>query len=110
MGFRRRRRGRRRYTDWSQQHAEERRRISSLYGGVDEDVRQVFFNLAPATLKAIFADYREQNGTAACAYAKKAYQKWKGGQVQMSGQVSERLLAIVSRWLDFAVKYDLLEK
>src|SRR5262249_2005246 len=35
---------------------------------------------------------------------------WKLGRVQMSGGVSERLLTIVPRFLDFTAKYDLLEK
>src|SRR5438046_2271696 len=82
MGFRRRRR-RKRYTDWRQYHAEERRKVSFLYGGVDEDVRQVFFKMPLETLRRVFDDYKRQNGAAACSYAKKAYEEWKSGEVQM---------------------------
>lgn len=110
MGFHRRRSRRKWHTNWHQYHAEERRRVSSLYGGIDDDVRRVFFNLTHATLKLVFADYKERFGAGACVYAKKAYDKWKSGKVQMSGQVSERLLAIVPRYLDFSVKYELLQK
>jgi hypothetical protein len=105
-----RQRYRRPKTNWGQHHAAERGRVAALYGGVDADVRQVFFNLPQATLDRVLADYKKQNGQAPYEYAKKAYLDWKYGRVQMSGQVSERLLAIVPRYLDFSIKYDLLEK
>jgi len=73
-------------------------------------VRQVFFNLPRTTFDRVLADYRKEYGDGASAYAKKAYEGWKTGKVQMSGEVSERILAIVPRYLDFGVKYDLLEK
>jgi hypothetical protein len=110
MSSRRHKRRRRWKTNWKEFHAQERRKVSSLYGGVDEDVRRVFFNLTSTMLKGVLADYKDRYGEAACAYARKAYEKWKAGQVQMSGQVSERMLAIVPRHLDFTLKYDLLEK
>src|SRR5256885_58420 len=100
----RRRSRRRSYTNWSEHHAAERAGVSVLYGGADAAVRQVFFNLPQATMDRVLADYKQQHGQAAYAYAKKAYVEWKSGQVQMSGLVSERLLAIVPRYLDFAVK------
>jgi hypothetical protein len=106
---RRRQRGRS-SKKWGQHHAAERARVSALYGGVDADVRQVFFNLPQAILDRVLADYKQQHGNSACGYAKQAYLKWKSGRVRMSGLVSERLLAIVPRYLDFGVKYDLLEK
>jgi hypothetical protein len=108
--MRRRRYRRRSVTNWSAHHAAERTRVSALYGGIDAEVRHVFFNLLPDTLVHVLADYERQYGKAACDYARRAYGNWKSGKVQMSGQVSERLLAIVPRYLDFSVKYDLLEK
>lgn len=98
------------YVNWSEYNEDERDRVSALYGGIDEDVRQVFFNLPQETLDRILADYMQKHGKSACTYAKKAYGNWKTGNVQMSGRVSERLLAIVPRYLEFSVKYDLLEK
>ena len=106
----RRRYRRKSYRNWSEHHTAKRDMVATLYGGVDADVREVFFNLPPATLIRVLADYKEKNGQPAYAYAKKAYGQWKSGKVQMSGQVSERLLAIVPCHLDFGVKYDLLEK
>lgn len=106
----RRRYPRRWYTNWSEHHDAERARVSALYGGVDADVRNVFFNLSPDALGQVLADYKTQYGQGACDYARRAYGEWKLGNVQMSGKVSERLLAIVPRYLDFSVKYDLLEK
>lgn len=108
--MRRRHHRSRSHTDWGEYHAAERHRVSSLYGGINADVRQVFFELPAATLERVFADYKEKNGQSAYAYAKRVYADWKSGKVQMSGQIGERLLAIVPRHLDFAVKYNLLEK
>ncbi len=97
-------------TNWGQRHAAERARVSARYGGVDADVREVFFSLSPEPLNRVLADYREKNGQAAHEYARRVYAEWKSGKVQMSGQVSERLLAIVPRYLSFPVKYALLDK
>jgi hypothetical protein len=107
--YKQRRRWKRR-TDWREFNAKERQAVSARYGGIDADVRQMFFNLAPAVLTAVFQDYRAKYGSGAWTYAKETYEKWKSGQVEMSGEVSERLLALVPRHLDFATKYDLLAK
>jgi hypothetical protein len=105
-----RRRYSKRRTDWREYNARKREEVSARYGGIDHDVRQMFFNLAPAILTAVFRDYRERYGSGACRYANETYEKWKSGDVEMSGEVSERLLAIVPRHLDLATKYDLLAK
>jgi hypothetical protein len=110
MGRRWRRYRRKSYTKWSQPHTTERDRVATLYGGVDADVRQVFFGLPAEVLGRVLVDYKEKYGERAREYAKRVYGEWKSGKVQMSGQVSERLLAIVPRHLNFAAKYDLLEK
>lgn len=110
MGKRWRRYRRKSYTNWSQPHTTERSRVTALYGGVDADVREAFFGLSVEILCRVLADYKEMYGARANEYARHVYGEWKSGKVQMSGRVSERLLAIVPRHLDFAAKYDLLEK
>ncbi len=99
-----------RHTDWADINAANRAWVSAMYGGVDQDVCQVFFNLSPDILERVLVEYRKRYGKAAYTYAKAVYAEWQYGRVQMSGQVCERLLEIVPRYLDFKVKYDLLNK
>lgn len=84
--------------------------ISILYGGIDEDVCQCFFQLSSEKLKAVFDDYASIYGAKKREYAKHVYEKWKSGSVEMSGQICERLLKIVPRHLDFDDKYSLVAK
>jgi hypothetical protein len=81
-----------------------------LYGGIDEDVRNAFFNLKPSTLKDFFSNYKTRYGISAAAYAKKTYTAWKSGKTAPSGKTSERLLESLPSFLSFPVKCDLLRK
>ncbi|MFT3882143.1 MAG: hypothetical protein QM703_21130 [Gemmatales bacterium] len=84
--------------------------VCTTYGGIDEDIKQVFFCMAPNILSQIFKDYKAQHGEKKAEYARRAYTSWKSGEVKMTGQICERLLNIVPSYLDFATKYDLLGK
>lgn len=108
MGKRRNRRWNNK--SWGEIHEAERRRVSETYGGIDADVREMFFNLPQKTFDIALIEYRKRHGQPAKDYAKKVYIKWKSGEVQMSGLVSERFLAIIPQFLDFGTKYNLLEK
>src|SRR5436309_1120130 len=84
--------------------------MSRTFGGIDEDVERVFLNLLPDVLQKVLEEYKRGYGIPKHAYAKKTYPKWKSGEVFLSGEVCERLLAIVPRYLDFGTKYDLVAK
>lgn len=116
MRYRRRRWKKRRSSGWkkptkaSPPKAPSAAAISHLYGGIDKDVRRCFYDLPEATLKAVFKEYSTLHGTKKCEYAKRTYEKWRSGSVEMSGVISERLLALVPRFLEFGAKYDLVAK
>src|SRR5262249_43565656 len=65
---------------------------------------------SPATLRRVFSHYGKKYGPKKCAYARKAYPLWKSGKRFLSGDVCERLLAIVPRHLSFSAKYELVVK
>lgn len=84
--------------------------VSALYGGVDEDVRQIFFNLDPLRLESLFKKYESKHGYGKRQYAQRTYEKWKSGDVAMSGEISERLLILLPAVLTFDEKYELIRK
>ena len=85
-------------------------RISATYKGIEGDVRALFFGLDAVTLKDVFNAYERRYGKGPRNYAQKAYSRWKDGSVQMSGEVSERLLKFLPRFLSFEDQYQLVAK
>ena len=116
MAYRRYGRGRRsnrrsrNYVDWSEHHRKERAAVATKYGGIDEDIRNIFFSLDERSLDRVFTDYTDEYGKRKCDYARRTYSKWRTGEVEMSGEVSERLLDILPHYLNFEDKYTLIEK
>ena len=100
----------REYVDWSEYHERERTAIANKYGGIDEDIRQIFYKLDKPALDEVFREYKAKYGQKKCEYARRTYSKWKTGAVNMSGEVGERLLDIVPHYLTFEHKYALIEK
>ena len=105
---------RRRYsgydTNWKEFHEKQRARVAAKYGGIDKDVKAAFFALAPSTLNNFFQSYKSKYGSNAAIYARKTYATWKSGQIEPSGQTSERLLELLPSFLSLATKCDLLQK
>jgi hypothetical protein len=104
----RRSRRRRRYIDWAAHNARRAQAVDAFYGGATAHVKKLFFTLDDDKLSAVFTAYCDQYGTSALAYAKRTYASWRGGAVNMSGEVAERLLAILPRVLSFEQKFDIL--
>ena len=88
----------------------KRQSVSDMYGGIDEDIRKMFFQLDAFKLKLLFNKYEKEYGDGKRKYAESAYEKWKSGKVQMGGEISERLIKIVPRFLDFDQKFTLINK
>jgi hypothetical protein len=106
-GYKRRRY---RYPSIGGRSSPNRTKVSQLYGGIDDDIRRLFFELSPFSLKLVFNIYEESHGEGKRKYAEVTYEKWKSKKVEMGGEISERLIQIVPRVLDFDQKYDLIEK
>jgi hypothetical protein len=84
--------------------------VSRLYGGIDSDVRRMFFALDGFTLKLVFNRYEKNHGSGKRQYAEKTFEQWRSGAVQMGGEISDRLVRIVPPFLTFDQKYELIEK
>lgn len=110
MYYRRGYRKRRYRYSASARAAPRRARGSRLYGGIDADVRRLFFELDSFRLGLVFNLYEREHGEGKREYAEAAYAKWRSGTVEMSGETSERLIRIVPQVLRFDQKYDLIEK
>jgi hypothetical protein len=106
-GYRRRRY---RYSGSRPRAVARRAEVSRLYGGIDDDVRQLFFGLDSFRLTLVFNVYERRHGDGKRKYAEAAFAKWKSAKVQMSGEISERLIRIVPEFLTFDQKYELIEK
>lgn len=98
---------RRRYYGYRSQDS-QRDRISRQYGGIDNDIRKMFFSLDERSLKRVFDEYEREHGSGKRKYAEQTFQKWRSGEVRMGGVVSERLVHIVPMVLDFGQKYELV--
>jgi hypothetical protein len=85
-------------------------RISAKFKGIEGDVRALFFGLDALTLRYVFNVYEKCYGKGRRKYAEREYGRWKAGSVQMSGEVSERLLKILPWFLSFEHKYQLVAK
>jgi len=109
-GYRGYRRRRYSYSGRRNQSAPRRAEVSRLYRGIDDDVREFFFALDAFTLKLVFNVYEREFGGGARRYAEATFAKWRSGNVQMGGEISERLIGIVPEFLGFQQKYDLIEE
>lgn len=112
MGYYRRGYRRRRYRSsrWGGSTPSHGGQVSRLYGGIDNDVRRMFFALDGFTLKLVFNRYEQEHGAGKRKYAEKTFEEWRSGAVQMGGEISDRLVRIVPPFLTFDQKYELIEK
>lgn len=97
-------------SDWYEYHKDQRQKISDYYGGIDDDIKKIFFSLSKSMLHVIFMDYEAEHGKSKRKYAESTYAKWKDGSVNMSGDVAERLINILPKYLSFDQKFELIKK
>ena len=87
----------------ARQHIREAEEFTRELGGSDQDVKQYFFSLSSEQLTDIFEAYGRQ-------YAEETIDKWRAGQVQMSGLVAKRLFRLLPPRMPLREKYSLTEK
>lgn len=97
-------------SDWYVYHKDQRQKISDYYGGIDDDIKKIFFSLSKSMLHVIFMDYEAEHGKSKRKYAESTYANWKDGSVNMSGEVAERLINILPKYLSFDQKFELIKK
>ncbi len=84
-------------------------RLTAELGGMDQAVKDYFFNLPPSELTAVLDEYERVHGSLARSWADKTMPKWRTGRVQMGGMVAERLFNLLPPRMPLAVKYKLVE-
>lgn len=111
-----RRRGNKRYGYYDDigrqralEHIREAEELSRELGGTDKDVKKYFFSLPSDELKQVFNDYGSRYGRVKQEYAEETFQKWKSGQVTMSGLVAGRLFNLLPPRMPLREKYALVE-
>lgn len=106
--YRRRLRGIRPHRE--SQLARERRKLSELLGGINEEIQEHFLKLPPEKLEIVFAAYGEQFGGGALAYARRTYPLWQSGAVKMSGVIAYRLLNLVPLVLEHDTRFQWIKR
>jgi hypothetical protein len=91
------------------EHIREAEALSRELGGTDKDVKKYFFSLSPGELKKVFDDYGQKYGRLKQEYAEETFQRWKTGQVRMSGLVAGRLFNLLPPRMPLKNKYALVE-
>jgi len=91
------------------EHIREAEALSRELGGTDKDVKEYFFSLSKSQLLVILDKYEREHGKQARDYAEKTLSKWKGGSVQMSGMVAERLFSLLPPTMPIESKFKLTE-
>jgi hypothetical protein len=93
----------------ARQHIEDARRLTAELGGTDRDVKEYFFSLSPRFLNIILGAYERQYGSGPRAYAQSTINRWRTGEVHMSGTVAERLFRLLPPRMPLQEKYRLIE-
>jgi hypothetical protein len=68
-------------------HVSQRTALTTTVAGIDKDIEVIFLHLPAHQLARLLQRYEDEYGSQALAYARKTYEKWKSGQVKMSGLV-----------------------
>ncbi len=94
----------------ARQHVAARRRLTERFAGIDRDVEQRFYDLAPDEMESLLEEYGQRFGQKAASYARQTLPRWRSGAVTMSGQTAERLLSLLPPRLSSAERFALIQK
>lgn len=101
-----------RYKDgWqrAQRHIAAAGAFSAEVDGTDRIIKDVFFRLSGPSLDALFAAYGHRFGSTAAGYARTTRDRWRRGQVKMSGIVAQRLYAVIPAFMSADDKGHIVE-
>lgn len=76
-------------------------------GGMDQDVKQYFFNLTPYELDGILKEIGRVYSSEVENYVRKTFHAWKAGTVQMSIPLAKRLFRLLPPRMPMQKKLDL---
>lgn len=84
--------------------------FSKSIGDIDGEIQHIFLHLQYSKLEEVYRLYGALYGKSAKDYARKTYQSWKSGFVQMSGMIADRLLDLVPAVLSSEQRFELVKK
>ena len=80
-------------------HIQEAEEFNIRTYGADRIIKNYFFNMSPELREKVFREYGRIYGPERLDYARDTYEKWKTGQVKMSGMVAKRIFDLMPRYL-----------
>lgn len=80
-------------------HIQEAEEFNIRTYGADRIIKNYFFNMTPELREKVFREYGRIYGPERLDYARDTYEKWKTGQVKMSGMVAKRIFDLMPRYL-----------
>ena len=98
-----------RWSNWTRKPTKTDR-LTNRFGDAVGQIRNGFLALDPPQLDALLKHYGQDFGVQAENYARQAYPGWKSGKTGLSGQILERLIALVPPHLSAATRFGLLQE
>ena len=98
------------YTNWSRYHQSQRQELARIFGGIENDILEVFLNLPSFARNGLLSRYGEKNGRGAEQHARRAYADWQSGAVKPAAKTLERLVELLPPFLSEAQRFDLIRK
>jgi len=80
------------------------------YGTALEQIKEVFFSLEDSRREPIFNTYAERYGLAAGLNARRAYRRWKTGDLTLSGPALTRLIEVLPQFMSDFEQLELLKR
>ena len=84
-------------------------KLHKQFGGATEEITRSFYAMDNRKMNALLQRYGQLYGVKAEYYARKTMDKWKSGEVKLSGQTLERLIKLVPPYLNAEKRLELLE-
>ena len=105
----------------AEKHIEEAQKLQQELGSSVQDVKEYLYSLSNSDLDLILLEYEKLilneekekkpgGAKSAKAYARKTLEKWKSGEIEMSGLVAQRFFKILPNFMPLDIKYKLIDK
>jgi hypothetical protein len=96
--------------NWAQYHQNKRQELAHIFGGIENDILQIFLNLPSFARHGLLSRYGEKFGSGAEQHARNTYSDWQRGVVKPAGKTMERLIELLPPFLNDTQRFDLIRK
>lgn len=83
-------------------------KLKKQFGGAIEEISRAFYAMDSRNMSALLQRYGQLYGDNAEDYARRTMDKWRSGEVKLSGQTLERLIKLVPPYLSPEKRLELL--